>query len=75
MGSDQSYSDQDVERMGNATHTGAAMFTPFKKWRTDLADISVAGSELSYQDVKQPGYTSLKQGKDLALQWKTLTQY
>ena len=56
MASDQSYSDQDVERMGNAMHTRAAMITPFKKRRTDLADILIAGSELSYQDVRQSRY-------------------
>jgi hypothetical protein len=71
----QSFTEQDVARMGEATRTAKGMFTPFKKKRR--TDESVSGddeSTASYQDVEPPGYSPLKATVAYSAQWNQIVQ-
>jgi hypothetical protein len=71
----QSFTEQDVAKMGEATRTAKGMFTPFKKKRR--TDDSVTGddeSAASYQDVEPPGYSPLNATEAYSAQWNKVVQ-
>jgi hypothetical protein len=75
MSSGQSFTEQDVNRMAEATRTAKEMFTPFKKKRKpDEDEASWDGSVSSYQDVKVLGYSPLKTSNDIPTQMKAIGQ-
>jgi hypothetical protein len=71
----QSFTEQDVARMGEATRTTKGMFTPFKKKRrTDDSLSDDEQSALSYQDVEPMGYSPLRPGVGYSSQWSRIVQ-